>query len=130
MKYYYTILLFVCLFNCSKEKPVLHTIHFDHGTTDIIATDSILLYENLTFLQDNINMNITLEGYTNTVGSDTANMTLSIARVETLKTWFVDKDVDIKRITTIGYGESNPVGDNRTVEGRALNDRVEFVLTD
>ena len=61
-------------------------------------------------------------------GDAAKNQTLSAERAEAVKTWFVDKGIDAKRIETEGLGSSKPVADNGTNAGRAQNRRIEFEL--
>ena len=108
------------------EEPEFHTIHFSQDT-EIVEADSALLYENLEILEENEGIDIELAGYTDTIGSDSTNLVLSQARADTIESWLVRHGITSSRLTAIGYGESNPIGDNRTAEGRALNNRVEFI---
>ena len=71
---------------------------------------------------------ITVEGYTDSVGSEATNMALSEARAQAAKNWFVAAGIDPARVFAIGYGEARPIGDNATEEGRAQNRRIEFRL--
>ncbi len=64
-------------------------------------------------------------GHTDSVGSDAYNNKLSVARAEAVKNFLVSKGVEKNRVYTEGKGESSPVADNRTAEGRAKNRRVE-----
>jgi OOP family OmpA-OmpF porin len=65
-------------------------------------------------------------GHTDAVGSDTYNQKLSVARSEAVKAYLVSKGIDKNRIYTEGKGETSPVADNKTKEGRAKNRRVEI----
>lgn len=123
-KYCMAIILLLFIY-CSKNYD-FSIVHFHNGTTEIIESDSVLLYENLSILHESPEINIVLEGYTNTVGGDSANLVLSQARADTIESWLIAHEVEGNRITAVGYGESDPVADNRTSSGRALNDRVEF----
>jgi OOP family OmpA-OmpF porin len=64
-------------------------------------------------------------GHTDSVGADGYNQKLSIARSETVKAYLVSKGVEKNRIYTEGKGETSPIADNKTTEGRAKNRRVE-----
>ncbi len=64
-------------------------------------------------------------GHTDSVGSDAYNQKLSVARSEAVKAYLVSKGVEKNRIYTEGKGETSPVADNKTTEGRAKNRRVE-----
>jgi len=65
-------------------------------------------------------------GHTDAVGSDEYNFKLSMRRSNAVKAYLVSKGVDKTRIYTEGKGESQPVADNKTKEGRAKNRRVEI----
>jgi len=65
-------------------------------------------------------------GHTDAVGSDEYNLKLSMRRSNAVKAYLVSKGVDKTRIYTEGKGESQPVADNKTKEGRAKNRRVEI----
>jgi OOP family OmpA-OmpF porin len=65
-------------------------------------------------------------GHTDAVGSDASNQKLSVARSEAVKAYLVSKGIDKNRIYTEGKGETSPVADNKTKEGRAKNRRVEI----
>ena len=65
-------------------------------------------------------------GHTDSVGSDEYNLKLSMRRSNAVKAYLVSKGVDKTRIYTEGKGESQPVADNKTKEGRAKNRRVEI----
>lgn len=66
-----------------------------------------------------------LEGYTDSIGSEDYNMKLSEKRAASVKKYLVETfNIDGKRLTTVGYGESNPVASNKTAEGRQRNRRV------
>jgi len=69
-----------------------------------------------------------LEGHTDDVGEDDANMTLSQNRSASVKRYLTQRGVDENRITTDGFGETRPVADNTSAKGKALNRRVEMVL--
>ncbi|WP_191907046.1 OmpA family protein [Adhaeribacter soli] len=71
---------------------------------------------------------IRLEGHTDNQGDSKLNMKLSVDRVNEVKKYLVEKGIEKKRISTIGYGDTKPVASNVKEETRALNRRVEFVI--
>ena len=73
-------------------------------------------------------MVIEISGHTDSRGDDNANTALSAERAFEVMKYLVDHGVEGKRLTYQGYGETKPVGDNNTDEGRAMNRRTEFVI--
>jgi outer membrane protein OmpA-like peptidoglycan-associated protein len=71
--------------------------------------------------------NFGIEGYTDNVGGDAHNQTLSEKRALSVKAYLVSAGVDASRLTTQGFGASHPVGSNDTELGRSQNRRVEVV---
>lgn len=69
---------------------------------------------------------VTVKGYASSEGTAAHNMQLSKDRANSVKTYLVNSGVDAKKVKVKGYGETNPVADNSTEEGRVLNRRVEF----
>ena len=72
---------------------------------------------------------LTVEGHTDSNGSDAFNQTLSQKRADSVKRYLVEKGIAETRLTGIGYGESKPVADNKKALGRAKNRRVELKTT-
>lgn len=73
--------------------------------------------------------NILVAGHTDSTGSESYNQTLSERRAGAVRNIFVANGVDPNRITTVGFGESQPISDNSTEYGRQLNRRVEIKIT-
>lgn len=71
-----------------------------------------------------------LQGHTDNVGKDAYNLSLSQRRADSVKAYVVGKGVDATRINARGFGETSPIADNATVDGRAANRRVVFVRSD
>jgi OmpA-OmpF porin, OOP family len=71
-----------------------------------------------------------VEGHTDDQGADAANLSLSQRRADAVRTYLVDKGVAASRLTAKGFGETQPVADNTTREGRAQNRRVVLRRTD
>src|SRR3546814_6217058 len=67
-------------------------------------------------------------GYTDSTGSAQVNQTLSVNRARAVANYLSDKGVPVGHLTAEGRGPSNPVGDNATPEGRAMNRRAEVYL--
>jgi outer membrane protein OmpA-like peptidoglycan-associated protein len=72
---------------------------------------------------------VLLEGHTDSRGTEEYNQRLSQRRVESINRYLVERGVDSTRLSGVGKGESSPVADNATDEGRAKNRRVEFIFT-
>lgn len=72
---------------------------------------------------------IVVEGHTDSRGSDSANMALSQQRAQAVRDYLVSQGISSNRISAVGKGESQPVADNATAEGRANNRRVEIVVS-
>ncbi len=71
----------------------------------------------------------TLEGHTDSKGTDSYNQKLSQLRVYAIKAYLIDKfGISADRLTAVGYGESKPIASNDTEEGRQLNRRVQAVM--
>jgi outer membrane protein OmpA-like peptidoglycan-associated protein len=71
---------------------------------------------------------IVVEGHTDSVGSDENNRRLSQDRADAVRAFLVTKGVPSARISSVGRGESTPIGDNKTPDGRAMNRRVEIIV--
>jgi len=69
---------------------------------------------------------ITVEGHTDSVGSDSLNQRLSEQRAQSVANLLSQRGVEYSRITTVGYGETRPVASNNTEGGKQLNRRVEI----
>lgn len=72
---------------------------------------------------------IVVEGHTDSVGKDEDNLKLSQARAESVRSYLVSRGVKADRISAVGKGETVPIADNKTPEGRANNRRVEIVIS-
>jgi outer membrane protein OmpA-like peptidoglycan-associated protein len=81
-------------------------------------------------LKNNPLWTLRITGYTDSIGEPAYNQKLSKARAEALKNALVKRGVAAARLETAGGGASNPVASNKTLQGRALNRRVELERTD
>jgi len=71
-----------------------------------------------------------VEGHTDSVGSDAYNMKLSDRRAKSVFDYLTSRGVDPSRLSSVGKGETMPIADNSTAEGRQQNRRVMLIRTD
>ena len=103
-------------------------IHFETGKAIFVAESEVLL-QALWFAAEKCpNVNITIEGHTDNLGSESDNERLSNERAAAVISYLVKKGVSAGRLKATGYGESQPIADNNTEEGRELNRRIEFLV--
>ena len=68
-----------------------------------------------------------IEGYTDSIGSESYNMELSRKRAQAVANYLISQGIDATRLMVIPMGESNPIASNKNAEGRAMNRRVEII---
>lgn len=108
---------------------VLHGVNFEFDKSRLTVNAKTLLdlvADALTARQD---IRVEIAGHTDSKGADSYNQKLSESRADSVKLYLVERGIANDRMTTIGYGESQPVADNTTDEGRELNRRVELRVT-
>ena len=94
----------------------------------VIKPESFSLMDEITkVVQDNqVIKKIAIEGHASSDGDDNANLALSDRRAKSVMDYMVKKGVAKERLQAKGYGETKPIADNATEEGRVKNRRVEF----
>ena len=110
------------------EHWVLVGVNFNLNSAQLRNDSYPILFYSFQVLQNNPDMNVEIQGYTDNTGSEKFNLKLSEKRAETVKDYLVSKGIEAGRLTVKGYGEDNPVAINNTAEGRALNRRIEFKI--
>ena len=112
---------------CKKPaKVVLDGIYFASGSAKIMPKSYPVLDENVEKLKKVKKLPIIVVGYTDNQGGTKANERLSLARANSVRTYFVSHGIDSSRLFAIGRGETNPIDDNATKAGRARNRRIEI----
>ena len=104
-------------------------IHFKTGSSDIQGYSMIKVNEFAEFLLRNKGSLITILGHTDSVGSAVANQALSYRRAKSVVQALIEKGVSPARIHAEGKGESMPIASNKTSNGKAMNRRIEAVLS-
>lgn len=108
-------------------------IEFDTGSANFKAgggSDAVIDQLKL-FLDQNPQVTkLRIEGHTDNVGAADANLILSGQRALTVKNAAVAKGVKKERLIAVGFGQSKPIGDNMTEEGRSKNRRTEFRIAE
>ena len=104
------------------------TILFDSGKASIKDASIPVLRSIIAILNEYPNAKFVVEGHTDSVGRETTNQRLSDSRANAVKKYLTANGVDQFRLSSKGYGESNPIASNRTRAGRAQNRRVEINL--
>lgn len=113
----------------ADNKISLNNIFFKRGKAELLPSSFPELDRLVQMMNDNPNLNIEIQGYTNNVGDRQALIDLSVQRAEVVKKYLVQKGITPNRITTKGFGPDNPIADNTTADGRTKNQRVEFIIT-
>lgn len=100
-------------------------IYYKRDESNLDNNDKAELDKALAFVREHhLNYDIVIEGHTSTLGKDDYNLELSKKRAKNSLDYLVSKGVNPNRITTVGYGEQYPIGDNSTEEGRAQSRRI------
>jgi OOP family OmpA-OmpF porin len=109
-------------------KPlVLEGVNFDNDEATL-RPDAIGILERAAIaLKEWGNVKVEIAGHTDAKASDDYNQALSERRANTVREFLISKGIAADRLTAKGYGESQPIADNGTEEGRAQNRRVEMV---
>jgi len=104
----------------------VYGIHFDTDKADLKEGAGKTLEEVVKLLKIHPELAVEIQGHTDSTGGDEHNLELSRRRSATVKAYLLLYGITDDRLTTTGFGESKPVADNATDEGRALNRRVEL----
>lgn len=107
---------------------VLENIFFETGTYQLKNTSFLELDKLVGLLNENPLTKIEITGHTDDVGDDQSNMDLSLNRAKSVRDYLVEKGISTGRIQFFGKGETEPIADNETNEGRAKNRRTEFKI--
>lgn len=110
-----------------KKIVIDKVIYFNFDKSDIKNESKAILNDVASVLNSNPQIKrIRVESHTDALGSDEYNQKLSQRRANSTVAYLVSQGVDANRLEAVGYGESRPVADNKSEEGRAQNRRSEF----
>ena len=105
----------------------VYGIHFDTGKATILPESEGALGEIVKLLQQDADLKLRVEGHTDNQGNAAANQALSEKRAQAVVAWLTAHGVAANRLTAKGFGQTKPIEDNATEDGRAKNRRVELV---
>ncbi len=104
------------------------SVLFDFDSDRIRPDAERTLREVVTVLKELSGRPVRIEGHTDSIASEEYNQQLSERRAAAVLRWLVEHGVDEARLRAVGFGETRPVADNSTAEGRQKNRRVEIVV--
>jgi len=108
------------------ERIVLRGVNFKTNS-DELTEDSLAILDNVSnTLSANPQVNVAVEGHTDSDGDNAYNKDLSQRRAQSVVKYLVSKNVDANNLKANGFGEEQPVASNDTAEGKAQNRRVEL----
>jgi outer membrane protein OmpA-like peptidoglycan-associated protein/opacity protein-like surface antigen len=110
----------------SGEQLSFTNVRFKHDSDELTEPSKEILDNVVNVLNKLPDLKLEVQGHTDSDGSDVYNQNLSQRRAESVKEYLVSNGTNKDRLTTAGFGESTPVSDNDTTEGKALNRRIEF----
>ncbi|MEO9022516.1 MAG: OmpA family protein [Ginsengibacter sp.] len=111
----------------TESKIITHGITFDIDKSDIKPESMGTLNMIVGVLKSNPDLKFEIDGHTDNTGDAAHNLTLSHQRADAVKVQLVSMGIEASRLSTKGFGDTKPISDNSTPEGKANNRRVEFV---
>jgi OOP family OmpA-OmpF porin len=116
----------------TQDQIVIHEkIQFETNKAVIKPESFGLLDEITSAVRDTPQIKkLSIEGHTDSVGADKYNKKLSDQRAASVMKYLVEHGIDAGRLVSKGWGETKPIGDNKTPEGKEQNRRVEFVIVE
>lgn len=113
-----------------KKIEITEIVQFETNKAILLPQSEQLLDEVADALKEHPEIEeVRVEGHTDSQGTTKLNMKLSDARAEAVRNYLIGKGIDGGRLVAQGFGETKPVSDNDTEEGRYKNRRVEFEIT-
>ena len=112
------------------KKYDVYGLHFDFDKATLRPDSNKLIKDIATTLKNNPTWTFQINGHTDNIGEASYNKKLSSARAASVALALVEQGIDKNRLKTDGLGQTQPKGDNATLDGRAQNRRVELIRTD
>ena len=110
------------------KRIVFDHLNFDTASAQLNEDSNPTVRDLTAIMKCYPNLQIQLEGHTDSMGDPAANKTLSLNRATTVKNMLVAGGIDDSRISVDGWGEEKPIASNDTEEGRSRNRRTELVV--
>jgi outer membrane protein OmpA-like peptidoglycan-associated protein len=110
-------------------RTAFDNLEFESGKDIILEVSKVALDELADVLIKKATWKLEISGHTDNIGGENFNLVLSKKRAEALKNYLIFKGVDTNRLITLYFGETQPLIDNTTLEGRKKNRRVEMKIT-
>lgn len=109
-------------------KIILNNIFFEFNSAELLSESKSELERVFKVLDENPSLKVEIAGHTDSIGAEEYNFSLSQRRAQSVVDWLVSKGINRQRIIAKGYGETSPIADNGTDEGRKQNRRVTFEI--
>jgi len=112
----------------TDAKLVTHGINFDVDKATITPQSMGTLNMIVKLMQDNPDLKFEVDGHTDNTGTAAHNLVLSQERAAAVTAQLITMGIDASRLSSKGFGDTRPIADNTTLDGKANNRRVEFII--
>lgn len=115
---------------CTIVSVVLENVQFESNSSELTAGSSESLDEVVNAMSEYDQLRIEIQAHTDNMGEASYNLSLSEKRANSVRDYLIAQGVAANRMEVKGYGETQPIADNSTRDGRAKNRRVELKVID
>ena len=112
-----------------EQSVIVRAVDFEYNSSQLTAPAQQTLNEVASALLTQPELNVEVQGHSDSIGSAAYNLSLSQRRADAVKAYLISKGVNASTLTAKGYGKTKPIFSNETAEGRTQNRRVEFEVT-
>ena len=109
---------------------VLYEVEFQSNKATMLPNSFKELNRVVEMMVTKPTMKIEVSGHTDSIGSLQYNLDLSQKRAYTVKNYLVQQNIEAERVSAVGLGPKEPIGDNQTEDGRKRNRRIEIRITE